>query len=328
MRGLIWYLKSKLNIFIMLIILVVLFILISLVYKVKYIALFYMIAMMVCFVVLYLVIDYLKILRKIRFLSKLSVENYNANNWHLNNDMKDLVDQAYEDNVTQILNEMNMRQSEVTNHYHELKDMLTLWLHEIKLPISSLTLMIDNDEDDKSLIKGELTRIEQYSEMVMMLLKYESSSNDFLFEKVDLNQLILKSIKRFKYNFISKKLTINYENSTCYTITDRKHLQFILDQILSNAIKYTNSGGIKIIVLDDSVEIIDSGIGIAESDLPRIFEKNYSGINGHQLNQSSGMGLYLCKKISEMIDVDLKLESQVGVGTRVKIIFNSKITKM
>lgn len=163
--------------------------------------------------------------------------------------------------------------------------------------------------------------IEQYVEMVLAFLRLDSDSSDYVFKMHELDPLLRQSIRRFSSEFINRKLSLSYtppsdENGTLQMITDDKWFCFVIEQLLSNALKYTRTGTISIFFSQPKVLCIkDTGIGIAPQDLPRVFEKGYTGCNGRTDKKASGLGLYLCKRICKNLGIGISITSEVDNGT-------------
>lgn len=196
-------------------------------------------------------------------------------------------------------------------------DYYTIWAHQIKTPIASMRLTLQNEDTALSRqLTNELFRIEQYVEMVLAFLRLNSKSTDYVLKEYDLDGIIKQSVKKFAGEFISRKLSLNYESLHTVVLTDEKWLSFVIEQVLSNALKYTPSGSISITMEDGKrLCIRDTGIGIAAEDLPRIFEHGYTGYNGRMDKKASGIGLYLCKRICERLGHEIRAESEVDRGT-------------
>lgn len=202
--------------------------------------------------------------------------------------------------------------------YANMIDYYTMWVHQVKTPIASMRLILDGEDTAEARkISGELRRIEQYVEMVLTYLRLDSESSDYVFKEQQLDDLIRSSVKKFARDFIGKRLSLDYEPVERKIITDEKWFCFVLEQILSNALKYTKEGGIRIYIQDDSLIIEDTGIGIATEDLPRIFDRGYTGTNGRIDRKASGIGLYLSKRTCDRLGIALSAASVVGEGTRV-----------
>ena len=144
--------------------------------------------------------------------------------------------------------------------------------------------------------------------------------HDLVFEKQELDDLIHQAVRKYAPLFIRRKIALQYEDVHCQILTDEKWLEFVLEQVLSNALKYTRKGKIKIYMDPQSPKTLvieDTGIGIAPEDLPRVFERGYTGYNGRTDKRSTGIGLYLCKQIMDRLSHTIRIESEMGVGTRV-----------
>lgn len=201
--------------------------------------------------------------------------------------------------------------------YSELVDYYTIWVHQIKTPIASMRLTLQNEDTALSRkLTNDLFRIEQYVEMVLTFLRLNSESTDYVIREYDLDGIIRQSVKKFAGEFISRKISLIYEPLHSTVLTDEKWLSFVIEQVLSNALKYTPSGSISITMEPgDRLCIRDTGIGIAPEDLPRIFEHGYTGYNGRVDKKASGIGLYLCKCICERLGHGIEAESKIDVGT-------------
>lgn len=202
--------------------------------------------------------------------------------------------------------------------FQEMEDYFTLWVHQMKLPISAMKLLLETEAiPDKRLLKSELLRINQYSDMVLAYLRMRSEDSDYIFKTYELDDLIRQAIRKFSTEFIRKKIKIAFEETNMQVLTDEKWLVFVLEQLLSNAIKYTKEGSVHIYGNGSTLYIEDTGIGIDPSDLPRVFEKGFTGINGHRDKKASGIGLYLCKSILNKLSHNIEIHSQVNKGTKV-----------
>ncbi len=211
--------------------------------------------------------------------------------------------------------------TEWENRRQESLDYYTTWVHQIKTPISVMRMTLEGeDTEEHRELSAELFRIEQYVEMVLSYLRLDSDSSDYVFQEYELDGIIRQAIHKYAPLFVRKKLKLSYEPTKIRVLTDEKWLLFILEQILSNSIKYTREGTISITVTPEKVlKISDTGIGIAPEDLPRIFEKGFTGYNGRSDKKSTGLGLYLCKKAAGRLSHGLKAESEPGAGTTVFI---------
>ncbi len=235
----------------------------------------------------------------------------------------------------------------------DVTDYFTLWTHQIKTPIAAMRLLLQQGiglaapaaEPDalqgkqglpepeeeyfpaeayyaqKQEIESELFKIEQYVEMVLQYLRLNSSINDFVLQEYGLDGVIRQAVRKYAPMFIRKKLTLHYASLQAKVVTDEKWMAFVMEQILSNAIKYTSSGYISIYMESGCLVVEDTGIGILPEDLPRVFEKGYTGYNGRSDKKASGIGLYLVKKILNKLGHKILIESELGKGTKVKLLF-------
>ena len=224
------------------------------------------------------------------------------------------------DQSTQLISKIDIKHTEMIDYY-------TLWVHQIKTPIAAMRLMLQsgNTEENKELLT-QTFRIEQYVEMVLGYLKIDGASSDLLFQNYSLLDIVRQGVRKYAYMFIRKNIILELKEMECMVLTDEKWLVFVIEQILSNALKYTSSGKISIYMEDTEGKLLvieDTGIGIAEEDLPRVFEKGFTGYNGRMDKKATGIGLYLCKKILDKLSHKIAIESKINVGTTVKINLSS-----
>lgn len=212
---------------------------------------------------------------------------------------------------------------EKDNSFSNMIDYYTLWAHQIKTPIAAMRLILQSEEKEfNEELLEQLFRIEQYVEMVLHYLRMESESSDLLIKRYSLDNIVKQAVKKYAKSFIRKKIKLNYEDLNFGVITDEKWLVFVIEQLLSNSLKYTPSGSISIYMdekLPETLVIEDTGIGIQDEDLPRVFEKGFTGYNGRADKKSTGIGLFLCKKIVKNLSHTISIESTLGKGTKVKI---------
>ena len=210
--------------------------------------------------------------------------------------------------------------------FNDLMDYYTLWVHQIKTPIAASQLLVKNIEDSdlRQQMEQELFKIDSYANVVLQYLRLESFHDDLVLKRVPLEELVKEVVRKYAIFFIQKGLTVDLHDLDVAVITDRKWLLVIIEQLLSNSLKYTSTGGIEIYFKDQTLFMKDSGIGIKDSDILRVFERGFSGYNGHLTQQSSGLGLYLSKKIADQLGHQLQMTSQVGQGTTVAIRFEEK----
>lgn len=208
----------------------------------------------------------------------------------------------------------------------ELQEYFLIWIHQIKTPITAGKLICDSDIENENIknIKKELIHIEDYTNMALSYLKMINHNTDMDISLVNLDDIINPLIKKYAILFISNNIKLEYKKLNVKVITDSKWCMVVIEQLLSNAIKYTKNGTVSISFneKENYLEIKDNGIGIKDSDLPKIFDKGYSGFNGRQNQKSTGIGLFLVKQILDKLGQKVKLESKLGEGTSVKVYFN------
>ena len=214
----------------------------------------------------------------------------------------------------------------------ELLDYYGMWVHQIKTPIAALDILLQNTERmlyrlaEKEMMqeaisvsdmKMELFKIEQYVEMALNYLRVEDISSDLVFKKQELDDMVRQVIRKYAKIFISKKIKMDFKPTKVCIVTDEKWFIFVLEQLISNALKYTKKGQISIYMKEKSLVIEDTGIGIPAEDLPRVFEKGFTGYNGRENKKSTGIGLYLCKNIMDKLQWNITADSEVGRGTKI-----------
>lgn len=205
--------------------------------------------------------------------------------------------------------------------YRDMTEYYTVWAHQIKTPIASMRLTLQNEDSPLSRrLSSDLFRIEQYVEMVLAFLRLDSDSSDYVFRQYALDGIIRQCVRRFAQEFIGRKIRLVYEPADTEIVTDEKWLCFVIEQVLSNALKYTREGSIHIYMKEPFVLCIeDTGIGIAPEDIPRIFEMGYTGCNGRTDKSASGIGLYLCRRVCKNLGAEISVQSEPGKGTAVSI---------
>ncbi|HAK43167.1 MAG TPA: sensor histidine kinase [Clostridium sp.] len=225
--------------------------------------------------------------------------------------------------------------NEIRNNFQGNTEIMDMWVHDIKIPISILKLIIDRNEDsyheqllDK--IDNEVMRIENSVERVLYLSRLEDFHNDFLIKEVQLEKILREIIRRYSKYFISKKIKLILNNIDYVCLSDKKWLSFIFDQLINNALKYTESGGSISITgekKDNSFIVIirDTGCGIKKEDLNRIFNKGFTGNNGRNNAKSTGLGLYLVKELCNKLEHDIVVNSIYNEYTEFIVIFKQSI---
>lgn len=317
------YIKKNLKIYLLLIVFIFIFVLIFYLYNLPFEALFY--SGLLCFVAALIVsiIDfnnYRKSYIDLKYLES-----------NILNSMEDLprsLDirvEYYQKIIERLHNEVEKLKIEDNKKMEDLADYYSMWIHQIKTPIAAINFLLDNEEIDVKAFRQELFKIERYVEMVLTYIRLGSETSDYVITSINLDEVVRENIKRYATLFINKKIKLNYVSHETYVISDKKWLGFAFEQLLSNAIKYTKSGGeISINISESKLVIEDNGIGIYEEDLPRIFEQSFTGLNGRYEKKSSGLGLYLCKKTLDKLQHKIEITSEVNKGTKVIVSFPKK----
>lgn len=237
----------------------------------------------------------------------------------------DIISDDYADIIRSLQSEVCGVKNADELKYTDTVDYYTVWAHQIKTPIAAMKLTLQNEDSELSRrLYSELFRVEQYVEMALAFLRLDSPQSDYVFRKCALDDVIKSSLRRFAQEFILRRIALKYNKSNRTLVTDEKWLAFVIEQILSNSLKYTKSGGISIYEKDDCLCISDSGIGIEPQDLPRVFEKGYTGCNGRADKSASGLGLYLCRRICDNLGIGISITSEVGKGTTVTLDLSQK----
>lgn len=241
-----------------------------------------------------------------------------------------LIEEDYQGILKALYTQGSELVSKIDIKHTEMVEYYTLWAHQIKTPISAMRLLLQggNIENNKELLI-QAFRIEEYVDMALNYLKIEGSSSDLVIQKHNLIDIVRQSVRKYATLFIRKNIALELKEMDFTVITDEKWLSFVIEQILSNSLKYTQSGKISIYMHPETKGVLvieDTGIGIAEEDLPRVFEKGFTGYNGRMDKKATGIGLYLCKKILDKLSHKMTIESKINRGTIVQINISSKKT--
>lgn len=231
---------------------------------------------------------------------------------------------AIGDEIERLRTENEHLKAKIITDKKDLQDYFVLWVHQIKTPITAAKLLLEDVstlKEDK--VRTQLIYIEEYTDMVINYLKIMNVDRDMDITEVKLDEVIKLVIRKYSYIFIRNCIKLNYEPIAETVISDSRWLSVLLEQIVSNALKYTKKGSITISYnpKNTTLYIEDTGIGIRSEDFPKIFDKGYSGFNGRLNEKSSGLGLYLAKEISKRLSVTITLESEVGRGSRFGVRF-------
>ena len=235
------------------------------------------------------------------------------------------------DDNERLLNENKNLKSEMLNQKDDLNAYFLMWLHQIKTPMTVSKLLLEKPDDTTNTkLKMQLMYIEQYINMAMNYLKMIDHSTDMDITEVNLDDIIKNLLKKYSLLFIHNHISLEYQSNVTHVVSDSQWLTILIEQILSNALKYTENGKIAIQYLEEkhALEIRDTGIGIRSEDIPKIFDRGYSGFNGRMNEKSSGLGLYLARKISERLNIQIEVESKLSKGSIFRLVFPTNLTKM
>lgn len=245
-----------------------------------------------------------------------------------------MLEEDYQNMIGNLQKINKQEYAELNDKYVSLVNYTTLWAHQIKTPITALELLIQEMDDITDFkvkeCKEKVFEIEKYVDITLQYMRFDSANGDYVLKDTDLDVAVKECIKYFRRTFISKKIGINYDTIEENVVTDSKWLVFVIKQILSNSLKYTTEGSVSI-YSDEVIEedgnikktliIEDTGIGIAPEDLPRIFDRAYTGYNGHMYKKATGIGLYISRQVLEELGHKLEIESTIGKGTIARIAF-------
>ena len=214
------------------------------------------------------------------------------------------------------------------NSINDFKEYIEMWIHEVKLPIASSTLMLHNKKPDSNKkIKEQINRIENYVEQVLYFVRSENLEKDYLIRTYNLEEIVNKVIRKNKESLLLRRISIEIDDIDKLILSDSKWLEFIINQIVSNSIKYSKTSNSKIKFNSKTKEefiilqIEDNGIGINEKDINKVFNKSFTGENGRNISSSTGMGLYLVNKLCTKLGHKITIESEVDKFTKVSIFF-------
>ena len=311
------YIKQNIKVLLLFIVFALVFCIVFSLYNLETEAIYYSIMLCSFIGLIYICINFINYYKKHIQLYKLqneisiSLENLLSPKTLMEEDYTNLILTLNKEYKTYI-SKSDIAKSDMIDYY-------TMWVHQIKTPISAMKLLIQTSESEiSSDLSSELFKIEQYVEMVLSYIRLGSNENDFVIKEYDLDNIVRQAIRKYAPLFIRKKINLDFQPTNYKVLTDEKWLVFVIEQLLSNAIKYTNKGKISIYPLEDKKLVIeDTGIGISKEDIPRIFDKGFTGYNGRTDKKATGLGLYLCKNILDKLSHKISIESEVGVKTKV-----------
>ena len=319
------YLKKNIKVYILFVVFIAIFFIMFYLYNLPLEALIYTGSF--CFFVALIAsfldfVNYRESYKKLKFLEKNILNDLEALPKSL-----DIRIDYYHKIIEKLYEELEKLTQENRQKNTDMVDYYSMWVHQIKTPIAAMNFLLDNEEVDQKNFQQELFKIERYVEMVLTYIRLDSTSSDYVITKINLDEVVKDSVKKYATIFINKKIKLNYVSHETMVISDKKWLGFAFEQILGNSVKYSSTGGeITIETYENRLVIEDKGIGIKEEDLPRIFEKGFTGFNGRYEKKSSGLGLYLCKKTLDKLGHHIEISSKVGEGTRVEITFPKEDT--
>ena len=260
----------------------------------------------------------------------------------------DIPEEKYQEEVRTLGERLVAQENDARRSRQEMLDFYSLWAHQIKTPLAAMNLLLQSAEAREDAVPSgignegepgkesgevkdakvfremrmELFKTGQYVDMVLSYLRAEDMSSDLFLKEYSLDEIVRQAVRKYSGLFILKKIRLEYEPCKAMVLTDEKWLLFVLEQLLSNALKYTEKGSICIRMEPGSAAALlieDTGIGIQAEDLPRVFEKGFTGYNGRQDKKSTGIGLYLCRMICEKLNHTITIASELGKGTAVRL---------
>lgn len=226
-------------------------------------------------------------------------------------------EELYGQALLAVQKERESAQNRLEKEWEDAKRYYALWSHQIKTPLAALKLLLQEDPLDRHALELEVLKAEQYVEMALQYQRMSGGTQDLVLGEYDLDSIVKQAVKRTAPLFIYKRLRLVLGEIDGTVVTDEKWLVFVLEQILTNAVKYTKEGTVSVSQKEGELMIADTGIGILPEDLPRIFEWGYTGFNGRADKHSTGIGLFLCREMLERLDHGIRLESVPGAGTKV-----------
>ncbi len=268
-----------------------------------------------------LLFDFLRKRRKYRALSRLAALPYSE--IVRLPESESTAEAGYQAMIRSLTAGAARREAEAARRFRETVDYYTVWAHQVKTPITGMNLALEGEDTPLARrLRAGLLQIRQYVDMVLTYLRLDAESTDYVFREQALSDIVDGALAPFAPEFIDRHLTLDYAPSDLTVVTDGKWLSFVIEQLLSNALKYTKEGGIRISTEEPRILCIsDTGIGIDPADLPRVFEKGYTGAGGHRDSRSSGIGLYLVKRVCDELGIGISIASVPGAGTAVRLRF-------
>ena len=232
-----------------------------------------------------------------------------------------LIEEDYQLLIQRLVRENRQRQAAADSMLEDLTSYYTLWVHQIKTPIAAMDLLLQAGPNRATEMEIELQKITQYVDMALQYLRLDSTAKDLVLQRCQLDEVVRQTVRKYAKLFILKKIQLVFQETKWEVLSDEKWLCFLLEQLLSNALKYTPEGGKISIFLEGETNLViaDTGIGIAPEDLPRVVEKGFTGNNGRMDKKATGIGLYLCRRVTNLLGHTISIASEPGVGTQVRL---------
>ncbi|MGL5755894.1 MAG: sensor histidine kinase [Paraclostridium sp.] len=324
------YIKDKVAYLVLYVLLIISVLFFLFMYRVPITLTISIITVMIIFIVTVISVDYY---RKKSFFENFNDTLDSLDKKYLITEMIDypsfIEGQIFYENLYEIDKSMHEEIDVYKKSVNDFKEYIEMWIHEVKLPIASTTLILHNNKEDApKKIKDQINRIENYVEEVLYFVRSDNVEKDYIIKHCNLEEIINPVIRRNKDNLLFKKIFLEIEDLNHVILTDSKWMEFIINQIISNSIKYSKENPkikieAKAINNEVVLEIEDNGIGINEKDITKVFNKSFTGENGRKISSSTGMGLYLVKKLCDKLGHKVKIESQVGEFTKISIYFTN-----
>lgn len=319
MSDLIKYIRTKSELIIFFLVLLAITLIVCIIFDIHLIMVWTLLGINLFILLIVLILGFFKFKDSLNVIRFGDVKSISVNQIDIKNTATDELINRFQSEIIERENIINLQEEK----YNDATDYFSLWMHQIKTPISGISLIAQNVEDEELSreLKGEITDINDYVDMVLNYLRLGADTRDIVVENVDIDKVIKEQLRKFSNHFFAKNISIDYEASGLRFITDEKWIAFVIGQLLSNALKYSKGGTITLKAIDSKVILNDQGIGIAPEDMPRIFEKGYTGYNGRVNKKSTGIGLYLVKQVCDMIGVKISITSELNKGTNITLEF-------
>ena len=306
------------------------FIVVAFLYNIRMDALKYALLLVILWLLLYVITEYHRFRKK-----HLLLERFKKSTQECTKELpecRNLLELDYQELLGIFDEKILELKSEARIKGQDLSDYYGMWVHQIKTPIAAMHILLQSVEDENPALpelkemKMELFKMEQYVEMVMVFLRLGSTTTDYVIRAHSLDDIVRPAVRKFAGEFIRRRLRLDYQPLDRTVVTDAKWLGFVVEQVLSNALKYTAHGSVTIAMDGDDLCIRDTGMGIAPEDLPRIFDRGFTGLNGRRDTRASGIGLYLCRRICRSLGHTIRASSVPNQGTEIRIGLGRKKT--